>query len=193
MAKWVCFRAWKMALQDMGYTIQTIVADAADQGVPQNRERLFIVGFHGLHAPSIQLPTMTHVPSSTFIDFNAGKWTRVEKPGRADGTLWQYQEGQRQGLDRFLMPFYGAARKQAHPIIRRIDRPIGTITTDDRYGVVRGDEMRMLSVQEARKAMSFPDDYKMPSCKKLAMHLMGNAVCPQAVAPIVQQVAGWLS
>ncbi|MOA46763.1 hypothetical protein D3C78_1693150 [compost metagenome] len=45
--------------------------------------------------------------------------------------------------------------------------------------------MRMLSRWECRDAMSFPADYKLPDNHRLAVHLLGNAVCPVPVAKII--------
>jgi DNA (cytosine-5)-methyltransferase 1 len=44
----------------------------------------------------------------------------------------------------------------------------------------------MLSVTEARAAMGFPTDYKLPESKKLAMHLLGNAVCPPVARDLIE-------
>ena len=47
------------------------------------------------------------------------------------------------------------------------------------------DRMRMLSVTEARRAMGFRDTYLLPENKRLAMHMLGNAVCPPAATDII--------
>ena len=49
--------------------------------------------------------------------------------------------------------------------------------------------MRMLSVDECRAAMGFPDGYKVPQTPiKLGHHLLGNAVCPPVSKWIVEQI-----
>ena len=68
---------------------------------------------------------------------------------------------------------------------RSVARPIGTITTCDRWAVVDGDRMRMLQVSEAKAAMGFRRDYVLPESKRLAMRLLGNAVCPQVAADVL--------
>ena len=40
---WTLFPAWKDAMQRLGYAIAPHIIDAADHGVPQHRERLFLV------------------------------------------------------------------------------------------------------------------------------------------------------
>ena len=66
-----------------------------------------------------------------------------------------------------------------------MDRPVGTITTRDRWAVIDGDCMRMLSVNECRKAMGFPDGYHLPASNKDAMHMLGNAVVPLVARDVI--------
>lgn len=44
---------------------------------------------------------------------------------------------------------------------------------------------RMLNVSEARAAMGFPADYRLPADRRTAMHMLGNAVCPPVAADII--------
>jgi len=67
-----------------------------------------------------------------------------------------------------------------------MNRPIGTITTLDRWALVRGDEMRMLSASEALAAQSFPADTLRPTSHKLTMHMAGNAVPPLAGQRVIE-------
>ncbi|SFB74697.1 C-5 cytosine-specific DNA methylase [Polaromonas sp. OV174] len=71
---------------------------------------------------------------------------------------------------------------------RSLRRPIGTITTRDRHAVIDGDRMRMISVQEARAAMGFPETYRLPERAKDAMHMLGNAVCPPVARDVINAI-----
>ncbi|MNR54053.1 hypothetical protein D3C85_1741750 [compost metagenome] len=51
---------------------------------------------------------------------------------------------------------------------------------------MRGDEMRMLSANEALAAMSFPARTKRPDNHRLTMHMAGNAVPPLARQRIIE-------
>jgi len=81
------------------------------------------------------------------------------------------------------MPYYG---KGSGLTGRDINRPIGTITTLDRWALVRGNEMRMLSANEALAAMSFPSDTLRPDNHRLTLHMAGNAVPPLAGQRIIE-------
>lgn len=181
--KWVLFPAWAEALRALGYSIAAHIVDTADLGVPQNRERAFIVATRSRHPVALQLPRREHVPATDILDFNAGRWSRIDRAGRATATLTRIANGRAQYGDRFLTAYYGATKGG-----RSLARPIGTITTRDRWALIDGDRMRMLSVDEARRAMGFPADYALPNNSREAMHLLGNAVPPTAARDVIAAV-----
>jgi len=43
----------------------------------------------------------------------------------------------------------------------------------------------MLTVDESRAAMGFPSTYQLPSNKRDAMQMLGNAVCPPKARAII--------
>ena len=73
---------------------------------------------------------------------------------------------------------------------RSLTRPLGTVTTRDRWAaVVDGPRMRMLTVNEYKRAMGFPEDYQVPqSPKKLGIHLLGNAVVPPVATALLEGI-----
>ena len=177
---WLLFPAWSAAVRAMGYQIAPHIIDAADHGAPQNRERMFLVLTKSGAPLMLNLQKERHIPARSFIDLEGGNWQPIEKPARAAATLERVANGRRAHGDTFLISYYGNTKTG-----RSIDRPIGTITTRDRWAVIHGDKMRMLSRWECRAAMSFPDDYQLPDNHRLAVHLMGNAVCPEPVRRIL--------
>lgn len=180
---WSLYPAWHQAMQALGYQLAPHIIDAADHGVPQHRERIFIVATRSKHPLHLVIPKRDHVPASTIIDFNAGKWSRVDKPGRSPKTLARVAAGRARFGDRFVMPYYGTGSGLTG---RSLDRPVGTITTVDRWAIVDGDRMRMFSKDECRAAMSFPETYILPRQHKLAVHMLGNAVCPLVGRDVIQ-------
>ena len=178
---WQLYRPWVLAMQALGYAVSPHVVDAADLGAPQNRIRMFLVLTQSAQPLKLNLPTLDHLPAASFIDFEAGRWQPIEKAGRAAATLERVRAGRATHGDRFLISYYGNTKTG-----RSLDRPIGTITTRDRWAIVDGDRMRMLSRWECRSAMSFPDTYQLPDNHRLAVHLLGNAVCPTPVSHIIK-------
>jgi DNA (cytosine-5)-methyltransferase 1 len=179
---WTLFPAWSEAMRALGYHLVSQVIDAADHGVPQNRRRLFVVA-NQRKALWPTLPRRAHVPASTIIVDDGARWSAVDRPGRAAATLARVEAGRRTHGQRFLMAFYGSTSGG-----RSLDRPIGTITTRDRYALVDGDKMRMLSAKEYAGAMGFPSTTILPDSHKAAVHMLGNAVCPPVARDIVAEI-----
>jgi DNA (cytosine-5)-methyltransferase 1 len=183
---WQLFPVWNMAMETMGYTMFPHEIDAADCGVPQNRKRIFLVGTRSKTPIQLKLKKRSHVGARNVIDFESGKWSLINKPGRAESTLARVKNGRARFGDQFVMPYYGSGSGKTG---RDLDRPIGTVTTRDRWAVVDGDRMRMVSAEEYKVFMGFPKDYQLPSAnKKLTVHLIGNAVCPPVMRDLITEL-----
>ncbi len=180
-SKWELFPAWEQALRALGYAISAQVVDAADLGVPQHRRRLFIVATRSQAAKWLRFRLGQRRPARSFVDFDCGAWSMVSS--KCDRTRERVRNGRIQLGERFLIAYYGAEKGG-----RSLDRPIGTITTRDRYAIVDGPLMRMLSVAEYQAAMGFPPSYQLPENRRVATHLLGNAVCPPVAAEVIRQV-----
>lgn len=183
--QWKLYPAWRLALQALGYQVAPHIVDAADHGVPQHRERLYLVLSKSTRPLMLQMPQHKHVPAADIIDFSAGSWSPIEKPGRAAATLQRIANGRRAHGDRFVMPYYGSGSGTTG---RSLARPLGTITTRDRWAIVDGDRMRMLNIDECRTASGFQREYRLPSDHKTALHLLGNAVCPPVARDIIEAI-----
>lgn len=183
MREWILYDAWTSAFAALGYSQADVVIDAADVGVPQHRRRLFVVFARARAAPRVEVQHRPHVGVGTVLDFGSGSWAPIERPGRSPNTLARVAAGRAAHGDRFVVSYYGTTRGG-----RSLARPIGTLTTRDRWAVVDGDRMRMLSIPEARAVMGFPSDYVLPSSKQTAMHMLGNAVVPHVAAEVIRAV-----
>lgn len=185
-ADWLLFPAWRCALELLGYRLTMNRLNAADFGVPQSRERLFIVAARGGEL-ALASPELAHVACTKIIDWKAGFLPIAGcRHGRPLGaaTLARIERGREQHGERFYVAYYGSAQGG-----RSVALPLGTLTTRDRFMLVAGDGARLLSVDEARAAMGFPPSYRLPPQRKLAMHLLGNAVAPPVARSIVEQIA----
>jgi DNA (cytosine-5)-methyltransferase 1 len=185
---WLLWPAWCAAMHALGYALAPMVIDAADHGVPQHRQRLFVVATRTQHPIALPPIRRAHTPAADIIDFGAGTWSRIDKPGRSRNTLARVAAGRRTHGDRFLAPYYGSGSGETG---RSLHRPIGTITTRDRWSVIDGERMRMLSADECRAAMGFPADYQLPARHAQAVHLLGNAVCPPVAADLITAIRAY--
>ena len=183
--RWRLYPAWRQALELLGYTVTETMIRASHHGVPQRRDRLFIVGTLGPQA--IDLAELSRGLEPGFgpcIDWDAPKeWTRV-----ADATVKvkeRIKKGRRNHGRRFL-----TQHVTNHPGVG-LDEPIRTITTGDQWAIVDGPAYRPLTIRENARAMGFPDSYTWPdeATRKDKIRGLGNAVCPPVAAAIVRRVA----
>ncbi|MEO5774970.1 MAG: DNA cytosine methyltransferase [Sphingomicrobium sp.] len=179
---WALYPAWEDAMRRLGYSIAPHVVDAADHGVPQHRERLFLVCTRSRTPLQLRLPRRERKPVADVIQWDAGKWSTIDKPGRSSNTLKRVAAGRAAFGDRHVAPFYGSGSGLTG---RSIDRPIGTLTTRDRWAVIDGNRMRMLNVAEAKAVMGLRDSYELPANHKAAMHMLGNGVCPPVICDLL--------
>jgi DNA (cytosine-5)-methyltransferase 1 len=87
--------------------------------------------------------------------------------------------------EHLLVPYYG------NSTARPVSEPVGTLSTRDRYALVRGDVeindvlFRMLEPHEIGRAMSFGHDYTVLGSKRERVRQYGNAVTPNAAEVIL--------
>lgn len=180
--KWSLFPAWRAAMEALGYAVAPHLIDSADHDVPQHRVRLFLVCTRSKHPLQLQFEPRAHVGVDSVIRFDTGKWSPIDKPGRSANTLARVKAGRARFGHRFVMPYYGSGSGLTG---RCLTRPLGTVTTVDRWALVNGDRMRMLTAGENRAVMSFPEDYHLPDNHRQAVHMLGNAVCPKVARDLV--------
>ncbi len=141
----------------------------------EDRERVFLVCTRSKAPLRLGRPELEHRPVSEILDFDSGSWSQVEKPRRSPATLSRVRNGRAAFGDRFVMPYYGSGSGLTG---RSLERPLGTVATRDRWALVDGPRMRMLTVDEYRRAMAFPQGYQLPKRRDVAIHMLGNAVSP---------------
>lgn len=179
-ARWALFPAWCSAMVALGYALAPMILDAADHGVAQHRRRLFVVATRSKHPIDLIFAARERVPASSIIDLTAGAWSAIDRPGRAAKSLARIAAGRVQFGEQFVVAYYGNETGG-----RSLRRPLGTVTTVDRYAVVNGARMRMLSAAEYRSAMGFPGNYQLPKRHRDAVKMLGNAVCPPVARDVI--------
>jgi DNA (cytosine-5)-methyltransferase 1 len=189
MRRWHGYRAFVHALMRLGYCVRVQVLDAADFGVPQRRRRLYIVCDRASDPPEIAPRASERIPAARIIDLDGYAYTPLYTPRRARATIERVERAVRAfGRDAtFLAVYYGSGSQW-----QTLDVPLRTVTTHDRFALVRpdgrgGHEMRMLQVDELRRAMGFPAHFDLDGCARAdKIRLLGNAVCPPVMQAIVE-------
>jgi len=189
MRRWHDYRAFLHALMRLGYCLRVQDLNAADFGVPQRRRRLYIVCDREAELPEIAPRASVHVPARCVIDLDGYAYTPLYTPRRARATIERVERAIRAlGRDvAFISVYYGSG-----PQWQTLDVPLRTVTTSAHFALVRpdrcgGHEMRMLQVDELRRAMSFPVWFDFGGCTRTeTMRLLGNAVCPPVMQAIIE-------
>ncbi|MDZ5649441.1 DNA cytosine methyltransferase [Nitrospirillum sp. BR 11828] len=194
MRSWDGYDPLVSDLKGLGYNVLPQVLDAADFGAPQSRRRLFLLCDR--KAVPVPLSTSCSLPSGTVADdvLMDGGWQSkpLYRPGRAEGTIARAERAMKtlgMGVP-FLIVYYGSDGGGGW---QPLDRPIRTLTTLDRFGLVTwkdGEPMlRMLQVPELRRAMGFGSGYQLPvGSRRDQVRLLGNGVCPPVMEAIVRSL-----
>ena len=163
MRSWSGYDPLISDLRKLGYFVRPQVLDAAWFGVPQTRRRLFLLCDRE-RLPDPVTPPISRFRSTREILDREDTWRStplhngrranptLERAGRAIKTLGR-------GVP-FLIVYYGSDGAGGwHPL----DRPIRTLTTLDRFGLVTWDRdvpmLRMLQVPELKRAMGFAEEF----------------------------------
>jgi DNA (cytosine-5)-methyltransferase 1 len=191
MRSWKRYSVWLANLRTLGYHVREQVLNAADFGVPQGRRRLFVMCDLNRQPGSVQ-PRVRQKKSAATVLSATDKFSfsPLYAAGRAVPTLERAERAIAcLGNNKpFLLVYYGS---DAAGGWQRLDVPLRTITTLDRFALVRptsyGHEMRMLQVPELKKAMGFPPSYRLEyGTRRDKIRLLGNAVSPPVMAAVIR-------
>ena len=193
LRNWHGFHPLLGGLADLGYKSRTHVLDAVNFGVPQTRRRLFVVCDREREPRGSLDQVSCRRTAEEIVRLDGHHASRpLMADGRAVSTIERAQRGMA-ALGRgvpFLVVYYGSDGSGGW---QRLDRPLRTLTTLDRFGLVtwNGTEpmLRMLQVDELRKAMGLPDDHVLGrGTRRDRIKMLGNGVCPPVMHRIVESL-----
>ena len=187
-------KPWKeivKAFEHTGYKISYRILDVADYGVPQQRERLIIVGTRD---GNFAFPRPTHGPDSLdqrpyYAAGLAVQEVEGAKPGPVNGRYGHLLRDIPPGLN---YSFY--TEKMGHPmplfswrskfsdLLYKADPDMPVRTIKAQGGQYTGPfhwENRSFSIDELKRLQTFPDDYAVTGGQQVAIQQIGNSVPPQ--------------
>ena len=206
--------AWKkihQEFQSAGYTLHWRILDAADYGVPQHRERLFIVGLRNPDQHYL-FPSPTHGPDSVSPCkfYNAeeaikgvllkenldnlkinGRWGHLipEIPCGLNYSFYTKEMG-------YPKPVF-AWRSKFSDFMYKADPEVPVRTLKAQGGLYTGPfswENRHFSISEIKRLQTFPDEYEIVGKRQVCLQQIGNSVPPQIgrilALSIIHQVFG---
>jgi DNA (cytosine-5)-methyltransferase 1 len=196
-------------LQELGYDIQWMVLNSKFFGVPQNRERVFIIGsLRGEPRPEI-LPFGTNneqideqhssqisnaITSRYFKQGNADTYVKQQSQGyrvyETGGTAVTLQ-GQAGGIGAktglYAIPVLTPDRVEKRQNGRRFKEDgeeSFTLTKTDIHGISDGIKIRRLTPTECERLQGFPDGWTSGFSDTQRYKMMGNAVTVNVIKAI---------
>lgn len=174
------------SLNELGYDVQWEVVNSQNFGVPQNRERVFIVG-HLRGQPRPQIFPLGFCVSENVLEkekrtqgeireceseserpvlmpFVTGKVMQFKDVfPTLDGHYWKgIQNNQGRGAVMQVRPVLTPHRDSKRQNGRRVkdhNEPAFTLTAQDRHGVIVGERLRRLTPLECERLQGLPDNF----------------------------------
>jgi DNA (cytosine-5)-methyltransferase 1 len=171
-------------LKGMSYIVEYQLLNAVDFGVPQNRERLIVVGHRGDFA----------FPASSPRRVTAG-----EALGELAVAIPDDAKFLTPSMDKYVAK-YEKASKCITPRDLHLDRPARTVTcrnlagaTGDMHRIRLPDgRRRRVTVREAARIQSFPDWFEFQGGETSQFYQVGNAVPPRFSLAVAKSVKAYL-
>jgi DNA (cytosine-5)-methyltransferase 1 len=216
------YEALRDAAEDLGFAVEGRILNAADYGVPQRRRRAFVIGVRDGEPPwpdeTHAAPGRERPGQQTWSTFrdavrglplvpNDERWHRARNPRPM--SLERYRTIPNEGEGRFdlaerrpdITPLCWLRKKTGSTdVFGRLwwDRPAFTIRTEfdkpEKGRYLHPSEHRPITVREAARCMSFPDDFVFPERQPMTSvaKQIGNAVCPTLAQRVAETLASHL-
>ena len=197
MKKWERIDELINDIEDEGYRVNALELNSADFGTPQARKRMFLVcdrfGTEISEKDLLRIHRKRKKTAEYVID-RTGKYksSPLYTDKRAKNTLERAERAIQElgkGVD-FLIVYYGSDYAGGW---QRLDVPLRTVTTLDRFGLVTWDNgipmLRMLQPSELLKAMGAGKKHTLPlGNRRDKVKLCGNGVCSPVTEIIFKKI-----
>jgi len=170
-----------------GYRVYMGLLNAADFGVPQRRERVFIVGVRKDLEGEFRFPRPTHAPPSIADGATLLPWVTAK-----DALADLEDEERLRSMPNWEWSKAKKNRGQGNRPIRP-DEPSPTIRAEHQGNIEFHYRLpRRLSVREAARLQGFPDNFIFQASMSEAYRLVGNAVPPVLAWHVARSIAEFL-
>ncbi|KKK87660.1 hypothetical protein LCGC14_2751010 [marine sediment metagenome] len=162
-----------------GYKVKYKVINAADFGVPQRRERVFLIGMRQGLRKDIDFPSPSHINPSKPNGNGKRPWVSIGEALTDIPEPEDAPEIPNHTYSKYKLRFNGyLGHRYIDP-----DKPAPTVTArgDNRGGVVvlhHPENHRRMSARELALTQSFPMDFIFEGCRSSVYRQIGNAVPP---------------
>lgn len=166
------------SLKEIGYIVFADVLNASDYGVPQKRERIYIVGFDlsKIKNPKFEFPKplAKKVGIGKFVESGIGD--RSISKHLQSAYIFKKEDGRPE----IISPHSTQQVKTLVASYHKIQRLTGTFVADGPTG------LRLLTENECKAIMGFPKSFKVPVSRTQMYRQFGNSVAVPVVSKIAQ-------
>lgn len=166
-------------LQELHYNVSLKVLNSADFGVPQERKRLYFVGFReDLKVKDFPFPTSKkqRVGIGQFIE------QKAEGPSISKKLQSSYIFKKDDGHPEIVDSSTNYPVKTLCASYHKIQRITGTFVKGGKTG------LRLFTEQECKAVMGFPPRFKIPVSRTQMYHQFGNSVAVPVIQEIVKKI-----
>ncbi|SNU06665.1 DNA (cytosine-5)-methyltransferase 1 [Lachnospiraceae bacterium] len=173
-------------LKELGYDVNLLVYHAKDFGVPQNRERIYIVGFNKQSVPNYKdftapVPPMVQTCVGSILESNVdSKYTISDK-------LWEGHQRRKKDNKAagkgFGYSLFNENSPYTNTISARYYKDGSEILIEQ-----KGSNPRKLTPREAARLQGFPDDFIIPVSDTQAYKEFGNSVAVPVINAIASEI-----
>ena len=180
------YKTIKGILLDLGYAVNERVLAARDFGVPQNRERIYIVGFDKKQVPnyaSFRYP----VPPKTETHLGDILIKKVDDKYTISDALWaghqRRKKDNKEAGKGFGYSLFNAKSPYSNTISARYYKDGSEILIEQ-----KNKNPRKLTPREAARLQGFPDEFIIPVSDTQAYKQFGNSVAVPVVHAVAEQI-----
>ncbi len=179
-------------LESCGYRVQYRILNAMDFGVPQNRQRLFIIGVRNdlMLEPSFPIPNILRYIYTVREGIEGIEDAKEDEDAEAyhrthEVMKWikMCKEGEPASNYHPKGNFFNAVRVDGYKPCNTVTQTLGGCV-----GLFHPFKDRLLSIPEIKRIMSFPDDFIVTGKFSQKWERMGRAVPPLLMKAIAENV-----
>ena len=175
------FETIKSILEDLGYEVYAKVLNAKDFGVPQNRERIYIIAFLGKTTFNFPEPSGKKVRLGDILE------KKVDSKYTISDKLWAgHQRRKKEHLKKgngFGYSMFNEKSAYTSTISARYYKDGSEILVEQ-----KGKNPRKLTPREAARLQGFPDSFVIPVSDAQAYKQFGNSVAVPVIRAVAKEV-----